>query len=173
MPHCQLWNTCAWHSWLNVECYFSLMFFDSFTSINHVAFRWKNIFRLFNVIHNWIFGLANALFNHSWWCRVASVLKFGHQPPYYFVYTSSEGSDKSTHTYEPSLLNTATSTKIKMGLFLWYVLYVNLFCLIWTMQKLLLGNDFVPTIMFTFDMLNINLILSVSKFHCKTNRSNW
>ena len=39
-----------------------------------------------------------------------SVLKFGHQPPYYFVYASSEGSDKSTYKYAQAHLSLHCST---------------------------------------------------------------
>ena len=56
-------------------------------------------FRLFFVIHRWIFGLATTLFNHSWYCRMVSVLKFGLQPTYLFVYTSRAGSSKSNYSY--------------------------------------------------------------------------
>ena len=34
----------------------------------------------------------------------------GHQPPYYFVYTSSEGSGKSTYTYAQTHLSLHCST---------------------------------------------------------------
>ena len=40
----------------------------------------------------------------------ASVLKFGHQPSYFFVYTSSEGSGKSTYTYAQAHLSHHCST---------------------------------------------------------------
>ena len=38
------------------------------------------------------------------------VLKFGHQPPYYFVYSCSEGSGKSTYTYAQAHLSLHCST---------------------------------------------------------------
>ena len=40
----------------------------------------------------------------------ASVLKFGHQPSYFFVYTRSEGSGKSTYTYAQAHLSLHCST---------------------------------------------------------------
>ena len=49
---------------------------------------------------------------------------------------------------------------------------VNPFCLTWTMKNLLLGYNFVSTLMLIFGMLNINLILSATKFNSKTNGSN-
>ena len=39
-----------------------------------------------------------------------SILKFGHQPPYYIVYTNSEGSGKSTYTYAQAHLSLHCST---------------------------------------------------------------
>ena len=39
-----------------------------------------------------------------------SILNFGHQPPYNFVYTSSEGSGKSTYTYAQAHLSLHCST---------------------------------------------------------------
>ena len=40
----------------------------------------------------------------------ASVLKFGQNPSYCFVYMSSEGSGKSTHTYAQAHLSLHCST---------------------------------------------------------------
>ena len=40
----------------------------------------------------------------------ASILKFGHQPPYYFVYTSSEGPGKSIYPYAQAHLSLHCST---------------------------------------------------------------
>ena len=162
---------CVYYSLRNVECYISDMFFDSSASINYVALRWTICLDSFTVIHKWIFALANVLFNHSWWCRWVSVLQFGHQPPYYFVYTSSEGSVKSTYTYAQAHLSLHCSglrqVPNQMGLFLWSVLslLVNLFCLIWTMQiiiRLQFGiNDNVH-----IWHAKYHLILSATQFYC-------
>ena len=62
----------------------------------------------------------------------------------------------------------------QMGLFLWSVLslLVNLFCLIWTMQRIIrlqfYTNDNVHIwhAKYQFDII-------CNKFHCKINESNW
>ena len=103
----------------------------------------------------------------------ASVLKFGHKPLYYFVYTSSEGSGKSTYTYAQAHLSLHCATLRQVpksnGL-------IPLICSFVTSKSILFDLNYakitiVSSIMFIFDMLNINLILSATKFHCKTNGS--
>ena len=107
-------------------------------------------------------------------CRGASVLKSGHQPLYYFVYMSSEGSGKCTYTHAQTCLSLHCATLRQVpksnGL-------IPLICSFVTSKSSLFDLNhaniiIVSTIMFTFDMLNINFILSATKFHCKTNGSN-
>ena len=103
----------------------------------------------------------------------ASVLEFGHKPLYYFVYTSSEGSGKSTYTYAQAQLSLHCATLRQVpkssGL-------IPLICSFVTSKSILFDLNsakiiIVSSIMFIFDMLNINLILSATKFRCKTNGS--
>ena len=103
----------------------------------------------------------------------ASVLKFGHKPLYHFVYTSREGSGKSTYTYAQAHLSLHCATLRQVpksnGV-------IPLICSFVTSKSILFDLNYakiiiVSSIMFIFDMLNINLILSATKFHCKTNGS--
>ena len=88
------------------------------------------------------------------------------------MYTSSEGSGKSTYTYAQAHLSLHCTTLRQVpksnGL-------IPLICFV-TSESILFDLNYakiivVSTIMFTFDMLNINLILSATKFHFKTNGS--
>ena len=149
---------CVWYSLRNVKCYIPHMVFDSSASTNHFAFRWKIFLDTFTEIHTWLFGLANELFNHSWWCRGTSVLKFGHQPPYYFVYTISEGSGKSTYTYAQAHLSLHCSTLRQVpksnGFIPLICSFVTSISILFDLNyaKIIIGCNFVSTIMFTFDM---------------------
>ena len=90
------------------------------------------------------------------------------------MHTSSEGSGKSTYTYaqaNPSL-HWATLRQVPKSNGL-----NPLICSFVTSKSKLFDLNYakitiVSTIMLTFDMLNVNLILSATKFHCKTNGSN-
>ena len=90
------------------------------------------------------------------------------------MYTSSEGPGKSTYTYAQAHVSLHCSTLRKVPKSNGLIPLIRSFVTsksILNYANIIFRLQFVSTIMFAFDMLSMNLILSATKCRFKTNVS--